>query len=159
LQSELRDIEPDSVIPIPQIDSSYGDDAITDASDMVDTESLTGAVVWLVPASKMLMALGSLESLALYMPMENRYKFIFMHEGDLGSPVYQQEVKDQWLERAHQIEESNAPLAAKMRAMGEDIEFMLVDLHVPNDVAQLARAGEFKDVIYGNRWPGTSPTL
>ena len=159
MKTKTRDIEPDSVIPRLPSDltkESDSEDTFEGSSYTGNSGSFTGAVAWLVRGDKMLQTLGSLESLALYMPMNNRYKFLFMHEGDLGSPVYQQDVKDQWNVRIGQIEEENPGLAAKMTAMAEDIEFILVDLHAPNEIAQLARAGELKDAVYGNRFPGMS---
>lgn len=98
--------------------------------------------------------LGSLESIARYMPMEQDYTFLMLHEGDLDSPVFRAEAMGHFLERADALEQQGeAMLARKMRRMTGMVDWALIDMHVPN---VLAKEGieSLGDIVYKERWPG-----
>ena len=113
----------------------------------------TAAILYLTRLSRLLETASSLESLALHMPMDQPYPILLLQEGDLESPMIQDEFRSRWLARADERErEGETQLAGKMRGMGEMFEFPHVDLGAPTEMARLGV--QELDPLDRARWPG-----
>lgn len=86
--------------------------------------------------------------------MSQPYSFIFAHDGELKSPVMQQEIKDKWTKRAESLQaEGEAKLAGKMMVMRDGIEFVEVNMEAPAEVARRGKEG-FGKIMVQQFWPG-----
>lgn len=91
------------------------------------------------------------------MPMDQAYAFILMHSGDLANPDIQDAFRRRWFDRADELAADEGGIAAKMRVMGEYIEFLEINMDAPTDVARRGKdgmKGELDEVVFGGVWPG-----
>ena len=120
------------------------------------TGTYSAGVVWLTRGRNMQTVFASLESLARYMPMEQAYSFILMHQGDLSAVSVQESIRQRWADRAEQVAEGGeVALADKMREMAKGIEFLEINMDAPTSVAKKGIDG-WEDVVFKNVWPGAS---
>ena len=95
-----------------------------------------------------------METLALHVPMAQPYPILLLNDGDCAYPSVQLEFMSRWEERvAHHARLGNYDLAIKMQSMGSLVEWPIVDMQAPPEVAKIGMDG-MGEVVWGARWPG-----